>query len=332
MLALGDTILGKDLRTRQMDNLALAFIPVVLSSILAFCMFGLLALRVGGGQLSTLNTIGAILSTGWVGTIVGVPAFHELFHRREAILRNLGLTLQVMYFDPTRDIAHVVGHHIDVGTPADSDTARRGQSLYSFALGAMYHSFVTSQRKESELLEKQGHGRWSIRHRFWRALAALAAFEFLMFLIGGLTGMLACIAAGLTTRFLLESFNYFQHYGQVRVAGTPIEKRHVWNHFGSMSRMMTFEITNHAGHHLNSFQPYYKLEPDTDAVQLPSVFVCFMTALIPPIWHRFVIMPALREWDLKQANSAERALAREQNISAGWPDWFDNSDAMAAQA
>jgi p-cymene methyl-monooxygenase len=187
----------------------------------------------------------------------------------------------------------------------------------------MYHSFVTSQRMETERLEKEGHARWSIRHRIWRAAFGLILFEGAMYLIGGLAGMIACIAAGLLARFLLESFNYFQHYGQVRMPGTPIMKRHVWNHFGRLSRMMTFEITNHAGHHLNSYLPYYQLEPDQDAVELPSVFVCFMAALIPPVWHKLIIMPALRTWDLEHANEGERALAREQNRKAGWPDWFD---------
>jgi fatty acid desaturase len=332
VLALGDTIFGRDLRPRRMNNLPLAYVPVVMSSFIAFAMFCLLSYRIAQGELSGVNTLGAILSTGWVATIVGVPAFHELFHRREAVLRNLGLALQVMYFDPTRDIAHVVGHHIDVGTHSDSDTARRGQSLYTFALMAMWHSFVTSQRKEGELMRKLGHKPWSFRHRIWRAAGGLVIFEAIMFLIGGLYGMLACVAAGLLARFLLESFNYFQHYGQVRLPGTTIEKRHVWNHFGKLSRMMTFEITNHAGHHLNAFAPYYNLEPDKEAVQLPSVFVCFMAALVPPAWHRLIIMPALRKWDLEKASEAERELAKAQNKDAGWPDWFRLSDSALGNA
>lgn len=321
-LALGDSLVSKDLAERKIDNLALAFVPVVLSSALAFVTFCLLSLRIGEGALSPLNVFGAIVATGWIATIVGIPAFHELFHRREPFLRNLGLCLQVMYLDATRDIAHVVGHHIDVGTKHDGDTARRGETLYGFAAKAMTVSFLTSLRMESNALEKQGFGRWSLRHRVWRALLGMIIFEALMFAIGGWPGMLACIAATLIARFLLESFNYFQHYGQVRQVGTPIQRRHVWNHFGRLSRAMTFEITNHAGHHLNSYAPYYALKPDRDSVQLPSVFTCFIAALIPPLWHRFIIMPALKEWDLNHASDGERDLAHAQNRAAGWPDWF----------
>lgn len=321
-LALGDAVLPRDLSERRITNHSLAIVPVILSSALAFVTFCLLSWRVGEGGFSPVNLVGAIVSTGWIATVVGIPAFHELFHRRSAFLRKLGLCLQVMYGDATRDIAHVVGHHIDVGTANDSDTARRGQSLYLFAAEAMTHSFMTSHRMESDALEKRGKHRWSIRHRLWRAIAGSAIFLGLMAMIGGWAGMLACFVTTMIARFLLESFNYFQHYGQIRVPGTPIEKRHVWNHFGALSRAMTFEITNHSGHHLNAFAPYHELKPDRQAVMLPSVFICFISALVPPVWHRFVIMPALKQWDLTQASFAERELAREQNIAARWPDWF----------
>jgi len=320
-LALGDALLPRDLAVRRMNSEVLAFIPVIMSSLLAFATYALLAWQVGTVGLTPFNILGAILTTGWIATIVGVPAFHELFHRRNPFLRKLGLCLQVMYMDATREIAHVVGHHIEVDTSRDSDTARRGESLYFFGLKAMRGSFLMSLKMESDGLEKKGKGRWSSGHRVWRALAGLIAFEGIMFMFGGWAGVAACFVGLLLARFLLETFNYFQHYGQVRVIGSSIEKRHVWNHLGMLSRAMTFEITNHADHHLNPYLAYYELKPDKDAVVLPNVFLCFMAALVPPLWHRLIIMPALKEWDMR-ATPEEQALARVQNKEAGWPDWF----------
>ena len=109
---------------------------------------------------------------------------------------------------------------------------------------------------------------------------------------------------------------------QVRVVGSPIEKRHVWNHFGTLSRLLGFEITNHADHHLNSYQAYYQLVPHRESIRMPSVFVCFFAALFPPIWFRWIIKPALKRWDLEFANADERQLAAEQNRRAGWEDWL----------
>jgi hypothetical protein len=133
-------------------------------------------------------------------------------------------------------------------------------------------------------------------------------------------------------RVWAESFNYFQHYGLVRAPGAPIAARHVWNHLHPLSRIFGWEIVNHADHHLDSFKPYHVLVPDASAVKMPSVFICFLTALIPPVWQNFVAKPALKEWDLTKATAEERRIARQQNLAAGWPDWFSEVDARPARA
>ena len=79
-----------------------------------------------------------------------------------------------------------------------------------------------------------------------------------------------------------------------------------------------------------SFLAFHELKPDLKWIPMPSVFVCFFSALIPPVWHNLVIKPALKRWDNELASPEERALAREQNRRAGWPDWFDEAAAPAA--
>ena len=137
------------------------------------------------------------------------------------------------------------------------------------------------------------------------------------------------LGAMILARFWIEVFNYFQHYGLIRVDGGAIGRRHVWNHFKPLSRVMGFEITNHADHHTNSFAAFHELKPDLQWIPMPSVFVCFFSALIPPLWHNAVIKPALKRWDNEMATPEERALAREQNRKAGWPDWFGDAPSGA---
>ncbi|WP_293393829.1 fatty acid desaturase [Nevskia sp.] len=332
VLAIGDALLPRDLASRHVRHDRLALVPVVLSCILWGASFVLLAWQAGHGDLSTANLIGAILSTGWIGTIVGLPAYHELLHRRDPLIRNFALLMQVFLMDGTRDIGHVTAHHIYVGTPKDHDTAVRGETLYGFMWRSAVRNFVLAQRLECEALEKRGKGRWSIGHRLWWAVGSLLALMVAMFLIGGWPAAGATLAAGLMSRFLLEAFNYFQHYGQVRREGAPICKRHVWNHLGMLTRAMTFEITNHAEHHLNSYAPYYANKPDLGAIRMPSVFMCFIAALVPPLWHHRIIMPALKRWDLEFASPEERELARAQNRAAGWPDWFTETTQAQTQS
>jgi p-cymene monooxygenase len=317
-----DSVLPDDLRARAMRSKAWAYVPIWLSALLGPVIYAVLAWSLVHNELSALQIVGAILTTAWLSVLPLVSASHELYHARGRFGKFVGRYVQVCFLDPTRMEAHVVGHHIDVGTPHDSDTALRGESLYGFTPRAVVKSTLQAQRIMCDALEKKGLGRWSIGHPLWRAILAQVLFQGLLYRIGGWPAVAAAVAAMVIARLWVESFNYFQHYGQVRVAGTPIEKRHVWNHFKPLSRITAFEITNHADHHLNSYQAYYQLVPHKESIRMPSVFVCFFAALLPPVWFRWIIKPALKRWDREFATADERRLAAEQNRRAGWEDWF----------
>jgi p-cymene monooxygenase len=325
LLAVLDSLLPPDLNARSIKSRAFAYVPIWLSSLLGPVMYGALAWSLAHNSLSIDQIAGAILSTAWLSVLPLIPASHELYHARGQIGKFVGRYVQVCFLDSTRMEAHVIGHHLDVGTAEDSDTAVRGQTLYGFTPKAVVLSTIQAQNIMCAALERKGYGRWSIRHPLWRAMLALALFLSMLGWVGGWPAVAASLGAMVIARLWIESFNYFQHYGQVRVPGTPIEKRHVWNHFGTLSRLVAFEITNHADHHLNSYLAYYQLKPHRESVRMPSVFVCFFAALVPPLWFRWIIKPALKRWDLEFANADERQLAAEQNRRAGWEDWFTSA-------
>jgi p-cymene methyl-monooxygenase len=325
LFALLDELLPLDLSQRRMNNRALASIPLWLCTVSGPLLVLLLAWTAAQGHFSGIHWAGAIISTAWMSVIAFVPPSHELYHQRSWLAQVVGTYCQICYLDCTRNVGHTVGHHIDVGTLADSDTAVRGKTLYEFTPKAVMLSTLLSSRIESDALEKRGYGRWSWRHKLWKAILAQLVFHTIAFALAGWVGVAAALASMLVARLWVESFNYFQHYGIVRVDGKPVTRRHVWNHLGFFTRIIAFEITNHADHHLDSYIPYYKLKPDATAIRMPNVFLCFLTALIPPLWHKAIIMPKLKEWDLTLASAEEREIARAQNLAAGWPDWFDEN-------
>ncbi len=322
ILAAADAVLPDDLAERRISNRTLANIPIWLCTVSGPALILLLAWSVGHGLLTGASLVGAIISVAWMSVIAFVPPSHELYHQRGWLPQFVGTYFQVCYLDCARNIGHTVGHHIDVGTSKDSDTAQRGASLYSFTPNAVVTSTLLSWRIESDALEKRGKGRWSLQHRVWKALLAQLVFQALAYQLGGWPAVAVCLTSMVIARFWVESFNYFQHYGIVRVDGKPVARRHLWNHLGFFTRPVAFEITNHADHHLDSYIPYYKLKPDATAIRMPNVFLCFLTALLPPVWHNLIIKKALKEWDLRLASAEERALARQQNLAVGWPDWF----------
>ncbi len=328
VLGLIDSLLPNDMAQRSIRNKSLAEIPVWICTLLSPALYLYVAYWITiTPVISSMQYVGAILSVAWMSVIPLVPATHELYHQRSAFKRFIGRYAQVCYFDCSREIAHVVGHHINVASPLDGDTAKRGTSLYSFTAKAIFESTRDSLTTESNSLEKQGYGRWSIRHRIWKAILAQVIFQIVVHLIGGWTANGIVLAGMLIARGWVESFNYFQHYGLIRVEGGSIARRHVWNHLKPLSRIMGFEITNHADHHTNSFASFHELVPDRQWIPMPSVFLCFFAALIPPLWHNMIIKPALKRWDNEMATPEERAIARAQNMAAGWPDWFEEKQA-----
>jgi p-cymene methyl-monooxygenase len=323
IMGLVDSLLPDDMAPRKIGNKALAEIPVWMCALGTPILYLVAAYWVSvTPAISGWQFAGAALSLGWLSVIPLVPATHELYHQRSKLKRFVGRYMQICYLDCSREIAHVVGHHINVASSLDFDTAPRGTSLYSFTAKAIVQSTIDSLTTESNALEKEGFARWGIRHRLWKAILAQVIAQTIVHMIGGWTANALALAGMLIARFWVESFNYFQHYGLVRVQGGAISRRHVWNHLKPFSRILGFEITNHADHHTNSFASFHELVPDRQWIPMPSVFLCFFSALIPPLWHNVIIKPALKRWDNELATPEERALARAQNKAAGWPDWF----------
>ena len=333
LLALIDSLLPNDMRPRQMRDGFVADIPVWLSTLMAPALYAFAAFWVANAAAITpMQYVGAILSLGWMSVVPLVPSSHELYHARGKLRRFVGRYAQICYLDCTREIAHVVGHHINVASELDGDTAKRGQNLYSFTARAVVHSTIESNITEANSLEKQGYARFGIRHRVWKAILAQVIAQSVFYLIGGWTAVAVAFTGMVVARFWVESFNYFQHYGLTRTVDGAISRRHVWNHLKPLSRLMGYEITNHADHHTDSFAKFHQLVPDRQWIPMPSVFVCFFSALIPPLWHNAVIKPALKRWDNEMATPQERELARAQNRAANWPDWFDEPGRAAIPA
>lgn len=332
ILAVLDTLVGPDLSRRRMTSGPLANLPIWICSIGPLLQYLVLAWAVTAHDLTGWQMVGAVMGVAWMGVVPLVPASHELYHMRGALPRLVGHYVQLCYLDCTRDIGHVINHHIDVATEEDGDTAPRGMDLYRFTGKSLVHSTLFAQQMEGRALRRKGYSAWNIRHRGYRALLALVVFHAVLFVVGGWAAVGLGLAAQLVARCWVESFNYFQHYGLIRIKGSPIGRRHVWNHLGWFSRTVAFEITNHADHHLNSYQVFHKLAPHREGIPMPSVFVCFLAALVPPLWHELIIKPALKRWDLEFATQEERARAAQQNAAAGWPDWQSEAGIGAGHA
>ncbi len=96
-------------------------LPVWISTFLAVGLYAMAAYWVRQtAVIEPLQFVGAALSLAWLSVVPLVPASHELYHQRGNFRRFVGRYAQICYFDCTREIAHVVGHHINVATKLDT--------------------------------------------------------------------------------------------------------------------------------------------------------------------------------------------------------------------
>lgn len=327
VLMLLDLAFAPDTAVRKVGAGWLADIPLYLQVLLMFGLYAAFLRSVNNGSNplagpgAPLQIVGTVLSLTWLSAVPTLPVAHELMHRRHWFPRRMSQLLNTFYGDPNRDIAHVMTHHIHLDTRRDSDTPLRGETMYRFVFRASWGAYKDAAEGEAQRLRRQGLSPWHWSNRLYQEVALLVAVPLTCYLVAGIGAMSIALITLVYAKLLLEGFNYFQHYGLIRVEGAPIQKHHAWNHLGVIARSLGVEITNHINHHLDGYTRFYDLKPEPQAPQMPSLFLCFVLGLVPPLWFRFVAKPRLKDWDERYATAAERRLAMQANAKAGWPQW-----------
>ncbi len=315
-----DAFLEPDHSVRDTTHLLAYDIVVSINLALGFGLILMYAWLAGHDRFVGADALGAFLTMMFTQFVVTAPALHELFHRENMILRWYGRIGQVMIFDPWREITHVVTHHMRVSTPDDPDYARRGDTVYGHVVRTLVRQVIESYHLERTMWTKRGRRWFDPRNSWVHRAAMLLAFSALLFACGGAKGMLLAIGVCLAgPRSFLEVFNYCNHYGLISATPGRFEKRHTWNHLTPLVRILALEITNHAGHHEDSYKPFYLLVPDRTGPKQPQFLMCVLLALVPPLWFA-TIKPLLRDWDERYADPQEREIARAENARAGWHD------------
>lgn len=263
--------------------------------------------------------VGGIISMAFLNVVTGTIAGHELTHRTSRPFdMMIGRWMLTTTADTSFAIEHVYGHHARVCTPDDPATARRGENYYAFAWRSTIYSYVHAYQMEKARLAKTGKSVWNpLVSPFMRGNIQNLVPLLIAYALAGVTGMLFWIAIAFIGKELLELQNYFAHYGLVREAGKPVQPRHSWNSTHWMSTNVLFSLARHSHHHAQADAPYWRLDAQRDAPELPGGYMTMIVvALIPPLF-KHLMTPALNEWDAKYATQAERELAREASQKSG---------------
>jgi alkane 1-monooxygenase len=266
-----------------------------------------------GAVLAAAITIGFVMATNTI-------AAHELVHRTAnpwAVM--VGRWILAMVGDAQYSITHVYVHHLTVGTPDDPSTARRGESLYAFALRSIRGQYHDAWKIEMRRLRGRPLLlRW-LSNKVTTGLAMTGALALGFWACAGWRGVAAYALVVATSKFLLEAVEYIQHYGLIRLPGAKIETRHSWECSNRAASHIMYNLTRHAHHHIDARLPYSALKPTADAPDLPYGYVGhILLSMVPPLWRRFAA-PRLAQWDAELANAAERELAQQANQESRQP-------------
>lgn len=282
-----DEIDGR-LKNRVFDWLLYLNLPIV---------YGLLVYaltQVTNSVLDTYELVGIISSMGIVIGVNGINVAHELGHRLFSMERYLGKILLIPSLYMHFYIEHNFGHHLHAATREDPATARYNQSVYSFWLTSTVRQYINAWRIQNKLLVNNNKRFFSLQNDMLWFLMIQVVYLTFIFVLFGTKGLLFAIAVAIIGFLLLETVNYIEHYGLLRLKTATgryerVKEIHSWNSNHVIGRIVLYELTRHSDHHYKSSKKYQILECHDESPQMPFGYPTSMViSLIPPLW--FAIM------------------------------------------
>ncbi|MDP5082349.1 MAG: alkane 1-monooxygenase [Winogradskyella sp.] len=256
-------------------------------------VFGLVIyglIEVSSVNLEPYEFIGLIVSVGIVLGVNGINVAHELGHRQTTNERFLGKALLLPSFYMHFYIEHNFGHHLHASTPEDPATARFNQSVYSFWLTSTFRQYVSAWKIQNKLLKSNNFSFLSIKNDMLWYVVFQLVYLVLITLFFGTTALTFAIFAGIVGFVLLETVNYIEHYGLLRLKTKSgryerVKEMHSWNSNHVIGRIVLYELTRHSDHHYQSSKKYQILDCHDKSPQMPFGYPTSMVlAMIPPLW------------------------------------------------
>ncbi|MFM7815213.1 MAG: alkane 1-monooxygenase, partial [Flavobacteriales bacterium] len=246
--------------------------------------------RVQHDALTLSELMGQVVAMGIMCGVFAINVAHELGHHTQRfdqmVARLLLATSLYMHFF----IEHNKGHHRDVGTVNDPDTARLHEGVYRFWFRSIIQGYRVSWDIVAKERKRRGEAVWSFISEwfiYWWIQIALFASVALIF---STTVCIAACGAAAVGILLLETVNYIEHYGLARRKVSDfryenVEPWHSWNSDHALGRSVLFELSRHSDHHWKPSKPYQVLDTMEDAAMLPAGYPAMMLlCLLPPVW------------------------------------------------
>ena len=252
-------------------------------------LFSLLPLAFNVDNSAMAKLVSLLAAGLWFGQ-VSHPNAHELIHRPERFARWLGRAVYGSLMMGHHASAHLLVHHVHVGTGADPNSAPRGMGFYRFFASAWGRSFRAGLKAESALRARGGKSWLTHPYLGYVGMATLGLGA--SFYTFGIKGLAAYIFLCIYAQAQILLADYVQHYGLRRALKdngkpVPVDDSHSWNSPHWFSSALMVNAPRHSDHHLHPSRPYPGLRLREDMPILPhSLPVMAVIALIPPLWRK----------------------------------------------
>lgn len=232
--------------------------------------------------------LGQIFVTGLAFSALGITVAHEFIHRKENLLRAVGVYLLALVNYTWFRIAHIFIHHKHVATPGDPSTAELDENLYPFLWRSLHGSI-----KKSYLFEKNRVKNMKspfLANRLHHYLFISVIYFSLMTFLFGLKGFLFVLGISLVGNILTETVNYIEHYGLRRNLlpngkYEPVHEIHSWDSDFAVTNFSLFNLGKHSHHHAKARDHFQDLLNEKDNPVLPMGYsAAILLAYFPPLW------------------------------------------------
>ena len=207
-------------------------------------------------------------NSGWGAIVVA----HELIHRPGRVERLAGRLLLVTVLYEHFYTEHLRGHHARVGTAADPATARFGERWRPFLWRSITGQLRSAWRLETRRLGDEHMRPWDprlLRSRVVHGFLVEAAFLIAIAVAFGPAALAVFVWQAFTAVGLLESVNYFEHWGLAREARVvrPVDS---WDSESWFTLYSLVGLARHADHHADAARPYPLLRHHDESPKLPT--------------------------------------------------------------
>ena len=249
-----------------------------------------------------------------VGSAATIPGHELVHHKKKRLDWFMGNLMLALSLDNAFAIEHVQGHHKNVGLASDPATAKRGQGLYRFFIEGSFKEHRDAWQIELDRMKKRGQFFFGFRNQLLQGYFQSALIGLVAYLIAGWNGVVMFICIAIFAKLFLESVNYMEHYGLVRVPGTPVALHHSWNTNKLVSSLLLYNLTRHSHHHEQGNLEFWKLRPKANAPEMPYGYLTTLyLAVFFPWLYRRMMEPKLEHWLNHYATEDERKLALAGN-------------------